>query len=222
MPNWNNAWNQPYASNSIYNDPTTSGVGTFKGDLMGFGGGNSDVSSAIKGLLTPGLVPDIARQSAEVSAGRGVAGSPAGGSTAVRMSEQNWLQRLGLANTLLSGEAGRTLPYQITPYQQADLDLRRKLLQIQQQQANRPPNLPSFGGGGGRGSGGEYPFANFPGFGGAHGSSDGGWPNPTGGGGFGGGGQQPSLDDMLDELGLGDSGYDDQGGGDADWDFLAE
>src|SRR6266487_2169847 len=53
---------------------------------------------AITGLLTPGLVPDIARQSAEVSSGRGVAGSPAGPSTAVRLSEQNYLQRLALAH----------------------------------------------------------------------------------------------------------------------------
>lgn len=82
---------------------------------------NPQVSSAIFGLLTPGLVPDIARQSAEVAGGRGAIGSPAGGSTAVRMSEQNYLQRLGLANSLLSGEAERALPYQITPYQAAQL-----------------------------------------------------------------------------------------------------
>src|SRR6266851_2898534 len=82
---------------------------------------NEQMLDAIKGLLTPGLVPDIARQSAEVSAGRGIAGSPAAASTGVRMSEQNWLQRLGLADTLLSGESRRTLPYQITPYQSAAL-----------------------------------------------------------------------------------------------------
>lgn len=80
------------------------------------------LADAITGLLTPGLVPDIARQSAEVSSGRGVGGSPAADSTAVRMSEQNWLQRLGLANQLLTGEETRALPYQITPLQSAYLN----------------------------------------------------------------------------------------------------
>src|SRR6266446_4489257 len=96
-----------FSGSSIYNRP-----------ILGYvppagASGNPAMESDIAGLLKPGLVPDIARQSAEVSAGRGIAGSPAGASTAVRMSEQDWLQRLGLANQLLSGEAGRKLPYQI-------------------------------------------------------------------------------------------------------------
>jgi hypothetical protein len=92
---------------------------------------STSLEPAIKGLITPGLVPDIARQSAEVAAGRGVAGSPAGDSTAVKMSEQNYLQRLALANSLLSGEAERTLPYQITPFQTAGIGLRQQELQNQ-------------------------------------------------------------------------------------------
>src|SRR6266853_866212 len=127
MPTWNNAWNQPYAQNSIYGTQDTSAMTPASGQT------NPAMSSAIQGLLTPGLVPDIARQSAEVSAGRGIPGSPAAGSTAVRMSEQNYLQRLGLANTLLGGEAQRTLPYQITPYQSAEMRNQLAIAQLAHQ-----------------------------------------------------------------------------------------
>src|SRR5215510_9796965 len=89
---------------------------------------NPAVMDAVSGLFAKGLVPDIARQSAEVAAGRGMVGGPAGASTAVRMSEKDYLERLALANTLLTGEAGRDLPYQITPYQQQQLDLERQRL----------------------------------------------------------------------------------------------
>lgn len=110
--------------------------------------GNPSMSSAIAGLLTPGLVPDIARQSAELSAGRGIPGSPAGASTAVRMSEQNWQQRLALANALMSGETNRALPYQITPYQQALLNLQNQELGLRQQEINNRliPSLLNYGG----------------------------------------------------------------------------
>ncbi len=113
------------------------------------------LNPAITGLLTPGLVPDIARQSAEVSAGRGVGGSPAAASTAVRMSEQDYLQRLGLANTLMTGEAGRLLPYQITPYQSAGLQTTRDI--AGQRYAGGGVDYPGGGGGGRAGS----PTANF-------------------------------------------------------------
>lgn len=161
--NWNNAWNQPYASNSVYRTQpeTASLTATAPPTGAGATGSTAGINTAVTGLLTPGLVPDIARQSAEIAGGRGVGGSPAGASTAVRMSEQNWLQRLGLANTLLSGESSRTLPYQITPYQAAQLELQRRQVAIQDYLARKPPGLSGGGGGGfGRGGGSEYPFAN--------------------------------------------------------------
>jgi len=178
---------------------------------------NAQIADVVKGLLTPGLVPDIARQSAEISAGRGIAGSPAASSTGVRMSEQNWLQRLGLANTLLSGEAGRTLPYQITPYQQMLLEaerqrlaLEQQRLQLQRQQGNRvnPPSLGGGGGGGGRYGGGTYP-SGFP-----TSPYDTGWGSGTNNWGLGGGSSGPAglgrtpltLDDIYEELGFGDFG----------------
>jgi len=231
---WNNAWNQPYAQNSVFNtedDPAAKY--TFKGDTINRTAGNADVSAAIKGLLTPGLVPDIARQSAEVAGGRGVGGSPAGASTAVRMSEQNWLQRLALGNQLLSGEADRTLPYQITPYQASVLDLQRKQLELQRQLGNKQNErgLGGLGGGGGHGSAPYYPFAG----GSRAGPFDQGWGSgtnnwgqgPTDSGPLGGGGNNWTLDDAYDWLGFGDFGSQpgDQSGGDIsnwDWDFLAD
>jgi hypothetical protein len=232
MPVWNNAWNQPYARNSVFNtedDPAAKY--TFKDP-------NPDVSAAIKGLLTPGLVPDIARQSAEVSAGRGIAGSPAGDSTAVRMSEQNWLQRLGLANTLLGGEAERTLPYQITPYQSAAL--RNQMYIASLTHSGDVGRLPGF-------SGGQQPYYPFSGIGARTSPYDSGWgggghPEPNyGGGGLGGlGGLGGTKTDVpfgsgIDEQWNFDAAYDwlmsDKGqngstsGGDVsnwDWDWMAE
>lgn len=200
--------------------------------------GNPQLASAIQSLLTPGLVPDIARQSAEISAGRGIAGSPAADSTAVRMSEQNWLQRLGLANTLMSGQTNRDLPYQITPYQKAGLDLQMLL--------HGKTGGQTFAGGGGGGGGGRP-----TGYNGSIGSPASPWaspypvidavsgtrPNDFGSGGGivqGGylGGQNPgggipeTLDDVYDWLGFGNFGSlpgDDSGGGggipDFDFDF---
>lgn len=148
----------PQYQGSVVGGGGTSASGaTYQGYIPSYGapGGpvgsspNTQLLDAVGGLLTPGLVPDIARQSAEVAAGRGVAGSGAGASTAVRMSEQNYLQRLGLANTLLSGEAGRELPYQITPYQ-------RELLDIQRLQ--HTPAFTSRINTGGGGGGGGYPY----------------------------------------------------------------
>jgi hypothetical protein len=203
--------------------------------------GGSNINTAIQGLLTPGLVPDIARQSAEVAAGRGVAGSGAGDSTAVRMTEQDWLQRLGLANTLLSGEAQRNLPYQITPYQQALLDLQRQQLQNQQLGnlaafANRNRvgpgggnNYRPVGGNSGSGVGAGNMLSGFPaGFGPTGGIGAGGSPysGPTnsylfglGGGGV--GNRQPSLDDIYEAFGFGP--INNSGGGDiSNWDWNAQ
>ncbi len=171
---------------------------------------STSLEPAIQGLITPGLVPDIARQSAEVTAGRGIAGSPAAASTAVKMSEQDYLQRLGLANQLLSGEASRKLPYDITPYQSSQLTL--WLEQLNRQHPAGGMNFPGGGGGGGGAAPKTDPWAGFgggpviPAVGGTR------QPDVTtnpfmpqtggyGGGGVGGGGS-PSLDDMLRELGI--------------------
>jgi len=177
---------------------------------------------AITGLLTPGLVPDIARQSAEVAAGRGVAGSPAAGSTAVRMSEQNYLQRLALAHTLMGGEAQNLLPYQITPYQSAELQSQRDIAGAH------------YGGGGGQsyagGGGGARPApaaaaAPWAGFSeDFHGTRPFEYSKPpwtTGAGeGVPGAGQQPTLDDAFDWLGFGNFGSqpgDVSGSTEGDW-----
>jgi len=182
------------------------------------------LNPAIQSLLTPGLVPDIARMSAEVSAGRGVAGSPAADSTAVRMSEQNYLQRLGLANSLLSGEASRTLPYQITPYQSVETALRQQALQNQRDIAQlqygvRSGVAPSGGGGAPRANTPWAGFVNQP-FVGQQPLPTGDFhgtrpsdvaptpftPNP-------GGYNQPmSLDDMIDSM-LGLGAWQGSGGG---------
>src|SRR6185295_6371549 len=189
MPdNWNRAWNQPYTqpvggvSRSTINTIAPSTTGTTPG-----------LAPVIQGLLTPGLVPDIARQSAEISAGRGIPGSPAGASTSVRMSEQNYLQRLALANALLTGEAGRSLPYQITPYQSAALQNQLDVARLNQ----RPPSLPGGGGGGGsRGTSPTYPFAGFSGF--SNGLAGGGGPLGMDSGPAGLGRTPYTLDDMYD------------------------
>lgn len=184
--------------------PTFAGTTTYPVGA----GPNQQVNDAITGLLTPGLVPDIARQSAEISAGRGIGGSPAGGSTAVRMSEADWLTRLGLANTLLSGEASRNLPYQITPLQQEEIRLRQQELNQRLLGSFRG----GFGGGGG-GYGGGYNPAAYGGGG------MGGYSSPSGRGNFGSGpfgsdllgsssGQRPptNLDEVYDWLGFGNMG----------------
>lgn len=193
--NWNRAWNQPYTS--IYSVRPNGSIGASPMTAPSTFGSTPALDPVIQGLLTPGLVPDIARQSAEIAGGRGVAGSPAGASTAVRMSEQNWLQRLALANSLLSGEASRELPYQITPYQRLALETQERI-----GRRARTGGSPSFGGGGGGGS--LYPFANMN-FGG--GSMDGG--GSAGGSVFGGGGGAgipETLNDVYDWLGFGDFG----------------
>ena len=206
--NWNRAWNQPFTSIYSVRPDGSTGRPTFKGDVRmntapsNFGS-TPQLDPIISGLLTPGLVPDIARQSAEVAGGRGVGGSPAGGSTAVRMSEQNWLQRLALANSLLSGEASRELPYQITPYQAEVLAHQRAALEAQERIArmnNRRTGSLSPGGGGGGGS--IYPFANMN-FGGSGGGGSAGGSVFGGGGGA---GIPETLEDVYEWLGFGNFG----------------
>lgn len=203
----------------FYSDGTLAGGGYPVGSSQ-----NPQLESAIAGLLTPGLVPDIARQSAEISAGRGIASSPAASSTGVRMSEQNWLQRLGLANTLLSGESSRSLPYQITPYQQKLLELQQKQLELQQFELQNRNQLRygtsgvsygrgggGYGGYGGSVSGLRTPTTTSSPYSGMDFSS--GFGAPQGGsvyggsGGLGGGlGDAWTLDDTYEWLGFGDFG----------------
>ncbi len=167
---------------------------------------STSLEDAIKGLITPGLVPDIARQSAEVTAGRGIAGSPAAASTAVKMSEQDYLQRLGLANNLLSGEASRKLPYDITPYQSSQLTL--WLEQLNRQHPAGGLNFP--GGGGGGGGGGAPPttvsgWTNIPSVGGTRNPDNtSSLPFMPQTGGY--GGNNLTLDDIYEQLGFGNFG----------------
>ncbi len=155
--------------------------------------------TAITDLLTPGLVPDIARQSAEVSAGRGVAGSPAAASTAVRMSEQDYLQRLGLAHTLMGGEAQNLLPYQITPYQSAGLQTQRDIAAAHYGGGGQ--NYP--GGGGGHSAAPATPWAGSSGDVAVHGTR---LDMSGSGSGIVSGGQTPTLDEIYDQLGFGNFG----------------
>ncbi len=182
-----------------------------------YGGG--PLSPSIAYLIQQGLIPDVARQSAELAGGRGVGGSPAGASTAVRMSEQDYLQRLGLANTLLGGEANRALPYQITPYQARQLQLQEEALQNQRQIAALEAETRrrygtgrgGYGGGSGGGSGRspQVPSYNWGG-GGSYSPSNAISDVYFGGGqSLGGGyqgGQSLTLDDIYEELGFGNFG----------------
>jgi len=191
---------------------------------------STSLEPAIQGLITPGLVPDIARQSAEVSAGRGIAGSPAADSTAVKMSEQNYLQRLGLANSLLSGEAARSLPYQITPMQSVQTALHQQELQNQRDIAQLHYARTGGGGGGGQAPGvgaprATTPWAGFynPPFGGStYGTRP--YDSPaTGASPLMGDRQTMSLDDMIsDLLGVGGLPYSGQGSEGLGFDYLEE
>ncbi len=195
----------------LWNGPSSNGTVSGSGGNLTTPYGGGPLSPSIAGLLQQGLIPDVARQSAEVAGGRGVGGSPAGASTAVRMSEQDYLQRLGLANTLMTGEASRALPYQITPYQSAQMQLARDIA-LFRAQAPLVTGLPRYGSRSGSGYGGYG-----GGYGGGGGSLGGGgiqgynWggSNPFAGGGYlggGGGGQSPSLDDIYEQLGFGNFG----------------
>ena len=188
---------------------------------------STSLEPAIQGLITPGLVPDIARQSAEVAAGRGIAGSPAADSTAVKMGEQNYLQRLALANSLLSGEASRSLPYQITPYQSIQTALQQQALQNARDiaQLHYGSLRPGGGGGGAAGPSGNTPWAGFvnqpfigqqPAVGPTYGTRP--YDSPATGAApliGGGGGGNMSLDEMIDSL-LGLGAWNPGGGGGSD------
>lgn len=77
----------------------------------------------IESLLNPpSLFPDTSRRAAEVSAGRGVAGSAAAWGTGLRMTDEERIRRMALGEQLMSGAYARNLPLTITPWQQAQID----------------------------------------------------------------------------------------------------
>jgi len=150
------------------------GTPGYTGSLLGMGA--ADVS---KLLNPPDLFPDTSRMAAETSAARGVPGSPAAYSTAVRMTDEEKLRRIMLG-------LGALPQFTISPFQQAGLSQRDRELQLerdrlyqqtqQQNYLNQLRNQPSI----------DYPGSiSGGGFGG------GGY---RGGGGFGGGGVAPSVD----------------------------
>lgn len=89
-------------------------------------------SDQIAGLLNPpAFFADTSRMAAELGSGRGVSGSGAAASTAVRMTDEERLKRIALGSELLSQAAERypamqppgTENFIMTPYQQGTLDL---------------------------------------------------------------------------------------------------
>src|SRR3989442_3736414 len=95
---------------------------------------------------------------AETAAGRGVAGSGAGYSTAVRMTDEERLRRMALGEQLLSAATARNpaapiidpTKFVITPYQQAELDLQRYIANLHWMGGGGGGGYPRGGGGGGR------------------------------------------------------------------------
>src|SRR6266705_396948 len=190
-------------------------------------------STDIAGLLNPpALFPDTSRQAAEVAAGRGIAGSGAAASTAVRMTEDERLKHIALGNQLLDAQTGRQSTLGITPIQQAQLNLQQQQADLarkyQEFYINRlnTPNITYSGGVGGRGGGPAASVAPPPAY-----SNMAGWTPGAlgGGGGISFGGYQPitdtgmwspasqqggqgggsGLDAVLADLGLGgNTGFD--------------
>lgn len=118
-------------------------------------------SKDIEGLLNPPeLFPDTSRRAAEVTAGRGVGGSAAAYGTGLRMTDEERIRRIALGEQLLSGAYARTLPYNLTPEQEARNQLARDLLDAQI--AGGYWSRTSRGGVGGGGLPG-YPAGGMPG-----------------------------------------------------------
>lgn len=119
-------------------------------------------STGIAGLLSPpDMFPDTNRRAAEVTAGRGIAGSSAAFGTGLRMTDEERIRRMALGQQLLSGAYARNTPLTITPAQQAAIDLQNRQLDLQRQQVNYAtgrkvgdsysqgmPNFTSFAGAG--------------------------------------------------------------------------
>jgi hypothetical protein len=120
-------------------------------------------SADIAGLLNPpAMFPDVTRQAAEVTAGRGIGGSAAAYGTGLRMTDEERLRRMQLGQQMLSQATARNpaaplvdpTRFVITPYQQAELDLQRYIANLRNLPQPGPVHvryaggLPSGAGGG--------------------------------------------------------------------------
>lgn len=91
-------------------------------------------SADIADLLNPPSVfPDVSRQAGELAAARGIPGTAAAAGTGLRMTDEERLRRIALGENLLTGAYGRTLPYAVTPNQQAGIDLNWARLGLDQE-----------------------------------------------------------------------------------------
>jgi hypothetical protein len=182
----------------------------------------TDLSARIGELLNPpALFPDTSRMAAEAATGRGYAGSPAGYSTAVRMTDEERLKRIALGNDLLTSGVGRDK--RITPFQTSQIDLDKQRIELQRQKLDldrqmqefymRKLSMPNITYGGGRSSG--IPMLNT---GDPWGGSGGDWFS-GGGAGFGGFGSGEAFPSALD---LGDSSnwWDAPSSGSQSWEAL--
>src|SRR6266498_3098598 len=88
---------------------------TLPARIPGQAGLEETSSARINELLNPpALFPDTSRMAAETSAGRGIAGSPAAASTAVRLTDEERLKRIALGEQLFTGAVNRyTLPPEV-------------------------------------------------------------------------------------------------------------
>ncbi len=126
------------------------------GRIPGAAGLESQSSADIASLLNPpALFPDTSRIAAETAAGRGVSGSGAGYSTAVRMTDEERLKRMALGQQMLGQAYGRNpaappidpLRLGITPYQQQELALRKLGLAGGPSGVRQPGGIGHYGGG---------------------------------------------------------------------------
>lgn len=148
--------------------PGVSPGAVYPSNLPNAAGLESLSSRDIEGLLNPpALFPDTSRRAAEVSAGRGIAGSAAAYGTDLRMTDEERIRRIALGEQLLGGAYQRTLPYNITPYQGRQLSLEDQRLQLERDRLNAMIAAGYFerggrggggGGGGGRVGGGGTDF----------------------------------------------------------------
>lgn len=102
-------------------------------------------SADIMALLNPpSMFPDTSRHAAELAAIRGIPGSPAAASTAVRMTDEERLRRIGLGQQFLSAALARNpaaplinpAQFMLTPYQAAQLDLENRRLRLGENEAS--------------------------------------------------------------------------------------
>lgn len=131
-------------------------------------------------LNPPYLFPDTSRMAAEAGTMRGVAGSPAAASTAVRMTDEERLRRMALGSQLLTASYERGRPYYdptsliVTPAQRAQNDLQRYIANLHygNQQGRTPAiqrmtptidlsGLAGFDEGGGAEGGWSFPEGYF-------------------------------------------------------------